>query len=455
MSRHIDPAADVIVVGSGAAGLSAAVEAADAGASVLVVESEAETGGSTRLSGAYVALCETPLQPGTRTEFLHDLLDSHHHDCDEDLSRLYANEASATWKRLDKLGIRFVRTFQFAHMSKPWAHELSGRTMTGGAEIVTLLEAAARDRGVAFTTSTRAQRLIHEDSRVRGVVAESGGTRSSLYAKAVVLATGGFTRNAALTRNFGRPGADAILPLTGKGSRGDGLLMGMALGAGTTYMTAGVAPTAPTDPATGKGVMVLYSGAIAVNREGKRFCRESDLYIDTCWAALAQPGADFVQIYDHRMRDAYAQTMMGKVLTGFDEISARSMTELGAKIAPLGFDATETTATVDAYNQAVRAGRTPAFGRTNLVGEAGQLAPIAEPPFYAVHCRAGTTHFNGGLAVDTDMAVQDVFGEPIPGLYAAGEVTGGFHGTGYMSGTFVGMALIFGRIAGLRAASAR
>ena len=450
-----DGHADVVIVGSGAAGLMAAVEAADAGASVLVLESEPQTGGSTRLSGAYVALCETSLQPGSREEFLADLLESHHFDCREQLSRLYADEASATWRRLEGLGVRFVRTFQFAHMSKPWAHELGGEHMGGGAEIVTALEAAASKKGVDIATSTRARRLVAENGRIAGVVAGRGRQTVTYRSRAVLLACGGFTRSPELIRNFGRPGSHAILPLTGDGSRGDGLIMGMSVGAGVDYMTAGVSPTAPANPETGKGVMVLYAGAIAVNREGRRFCRESDLYIDTCWAALAQPEADFLQIYDQRMRENYAATMMGKVLTGFQEIGAGTLAELGWEISKLGFDAEAMLETVARYNAAVNAGHDEEYDRTNLVGSSGDLLPIAEPPFYAVHCRAGTTHFNGGLSVDTDMAVLDVFGQPIPGLYAAGETTGGFHGAGYMSGTFVGMALIFGRVAGRSAAAAR
>ena len=88
------------------------------------------------------------------------------------------------------------------------------------------------------------------------------------------------------------------------------------------------------------------------------------------------------------------------------------------------------------------------------MGTAGDLPPIEQGPFYAAVCRAGTTHFNGGLAVDGQMRFRTVWGEVIPGLYAAGEATGGFHGAGYMSGTFVGMALIFGRVAGRTAAAA-
>lgn len=448
--------ADVIVVGSGAAGLMAAVEAADAGASVVVLESEAEIGGSTKLSGAYVALCETPLQPGTRDELLEDLRHAHHEDAQDELSRLYVDHAGDTFRRLDELGIRFVRTFQFAHMSKPWAHELSGDRMGGGAEIVGQLEAASQQRGIAIHTSAAASRLVVEDGRVAGVRVRRGDIEHSLRARrGVVLATGGFTRNTELIRNFGRPEAGQILPLTGTGSRGDGLLMGMAIGAGTSYMTVGVAPTAPTDPETGKGVMVVYAGAIALNKRGVRFCRESDLYIDICWAALVQPEGTFVQIYDHAMRENYALTMMGKVLTGFREIRADTIEALaGILQKDHGFDAGGLAASVRNYNVDVRAGMDQQFGRTGLVGDSGTLRTLEQGPFYAAICRAGTTHFNGGLTVGTDMGVRGVFGDPIAGLYAAGETTGGFHGAGYMSGTFVGMALIFGRVAGRSAAAA-
>jgi fumarate reductase flavoprotein subunit len=447
---------DVAIVGAGAAGLMAAVEAADQGAQVLVLEGEAGTGGSTRISGAYVALCETDLQPGSREELFEDLLAAHHHDCQQDLSRLYVDEAQATWRRLGDLGIRFVRTFGFADMRRPWAHELSGAEMTGGAEIVTRLEAAARARGVRILTGTRARRLLAGGGRITGLTAETGaGMGQVAAARGVVLASGGFTRNRDLIRNFGRPGAEGIAALTGAGSRGDGLLMAMAAGAGTAYMTAGIAPTAPVDPATGKGVMALYAGAIALNLEGRRFCRESDLYTHTCWAALAQPGATFVQVYDEPMRRAYGETMIGKVLTGYREISAGSLPDLAAALhAACGIDAPALLEAVARYNADLAAGRPDAFGRRHPVGTTGALSPIAAAPFHAAVCKAGTTHFNGGLAVDTRMRVQDVFGAPIPGLYAAGEVTGGFHGAGYMSGSFVGMALIFGRVAGRAAAAA-
>jgi fumarate reductase flavoprotein subunit len=114
-----DLQADVIVIGSGAAGLIAAIEAHDAGAEVLVLESEAELGGSTRLSGGYTALCETEMQPGTREELYADLVESHHFDADEALTRLYVDNAASLYDRLLEFGLTFAGLETFAHMSKP------------------------------------------------------------------------------------------------------------------------------------------------------------------------------------------------------------------------------------------------------------------------------------------------------------------------------------------------
>lgn len=450
-------AVEVLVIGSGAAGLIAAVEAAEAGASTHLFESEATFGGSTALSGGYVTLCETDLQPGSRQELLEDLLHSHADDCQEDLSQLYVDTAPVLYSRLRELGLEFVRTYQFAHMRRPWAHELGGLEMTGGAEIVSRLTDAARQRGARLEASSRVTRL-HADGNGRVVAAdvETGdNTRRVEIGKGVIIASGGFTRNPDFIANFGRPGTTAIYPVTGAGSRGDGLKLAMGLGAATAYMTIGIAPTIPADPATGKGVNTLYVGGIALNKKGRRFCNESQAYSDTCWMALQQPDVLIVQVYDDTMKAALAETMMGRAFAGYRELSAPTLDALLATVqGECGFDSERAAATIYSYNREVEAvGSDTLFGRQTMVGDVGVPAPIEQAPFHAVITRPGTTHFNGGLAIDAAMRVRNVYGEPIDGLFAAGEVTGGFHGAGYLSGTFVGMALAFGMIAGRNAAA--
>jgi fumarate reductase flavoprotein subunit len=452
--QSLPASADIVVVGCGAAGLSAAIEAADRGADVVVLESQPQPAGSTRLSAGYAVFCDTELEPGPAEELYEDLLEAHHDDHDEALVRLYVQEAPKAYLRLKEIGVDFVRTFQFAHMRRPWGHEVRSDSLHGGAELGNRLEKAARSRGARIVTSARARKLIWDSTgRVTGTVVEHQGGTSEIEARSgVVLASGGFTRNPGMIRNYGAPGTEAILPITGAGSLGDGLTMALARGADTAYMAAGVAPTGPADAKTGKGTMVIYSGAILLNLDGERFCNESDLYNDISWAGLRQPSALMFQVYDARIREAYLRTMLGRTLVGYDEYVSDDLGDLLAEMAAReGLDAVAASKSICLYNEDICQGRDTAQGRTHMVGTSGKPVPIVEPPFYGMVTVPGTTHFNGGLKIDPAMRVIDVFDQPIPGLFAAGEVTGGFHGRGYLSGTHIGMALIFGQVAGRNA----
>jgi fumarate reductase flavoprotein subunit len=216
-------------------------------------------------------------------------------------------------------------------------------------------------------------------------------------------------------------------------------------------MTIGIAPTTPADPVSGKGVLINYAGGVLLNRAGYRFCDESQLYNDISAAALRQNDPTIIQIYDASIRADYSKTMWGRVLTGYAEYRAGDLDGLLAQID--GIDRAQARASIDAYNAGVAAGADPAFGRRHLAGNSGTPVTIATPPFYGLVTVPGTTHFNGGLKVDGSLHVVDVFGAPIDGLFAAGEIVGGFHGNGYLSGTHVGMALIFGQVAGQNASA--
>ena len=445
-----DAQTDVLVLGAGGAGLLAAIEAADAGAKALVLESEPVRAGSTPISGGIVTMCQTEMQPGNCEELFADLRKAHRNDDDPEMVRAYVNNCSSTYKRLVDSGVKFKKVSSWSGMSKPWGHEASS-----AAEMCNALEATAKKKGVNILLNTRATRLVvNPKGRIVGVEATSRGRKRYYGAKkAVVIATGGFTRNPELAKNFGRPGAEKIFPLTGIGSRGDGLIMGWALGSNMTYMTDGVGPTAPADKETGKTIISFYAGAIIVNKNGKRFYRESEIYSDICWAGLLQPDVLMVQVYDAKIRKALEGTALGNLMKGCKELQAGSLQELADALNKAsGMNAAAMVDTVNKYNGYVDAGKDPEFDRKNLVGTSGKLVKIDTAPFYAVISVPGTTHYNGGLKVNPQMQVLNVFGEKIPGLYAAGEVTGGFHGKGYVSGSAVGMAVIYGRIAGINAA---
>jgi len=446
LPKKWDRVVDVVVVGAGGAGLFAAIEATDAGAKTIFLESEPVRLGSTPISGGVFTACETDLQPGSRDELFADLMAAHRQDCDPQMVRAYVDNAGETYKRAKEMGVKFVKATSWAHMKKPWGHEA-----TSAAEMCTALANAAKKKGAQLLLNTRGKRLVvNSDNRVIGIEVESRGKKQYFKAqKGVVLATGGFTRNPQLAKNFGRPGSEKIHPLTGLGSRGDGLIMGWGLGADMTYMTAGVGPTAPADKETGATDITFYAGSIIVNKNGKRFYRESEGYSDICWAGLQQPDILIIQVYDAKIKKALVGTPLGNLMKGAKEYAAATLAELGAMLnKACGMNADAMVETVSKYNGYVDAGADPEFGRKNLVGTSGKMVKIDTAPFVAVISVPGTTHYNGGLKVNPKMQVLDVYGTIIPGLYAAGEVTGGFHGAGYMSGSAVGMALIFGRIAG-------
>ena len=196
----------------------------------------------------------------------------------------------------------------------------------------------------------------------------------------------------------------------------------------------------------------MTNGAMIVGLDGKRFHNEGDNYVLITQAAMDLPQALFFQVYDAPMRKLLEE-WTGSPIFGIPfepEITGETLEELGAAIAQKypDFDADVMVETARAYSQYVHDGEDLEFGRTNISGTSGELLPIEEGPFYAVACVPGTTHFNGGLKTDAGMRVVDaISGEPIPGLYAAGEVTGGFHGFGYMSATAFGKALIHGVVA--------
>lgn len=448
-------AADVVVAGAGVAGFMAAIEAAEAGARTLLLEAESEPGGSGALAAGQTTLCETALEPGAREVLYDDLLAAHRGDHDEALVRLYVDQSGATYDRLVDLGVNYASTVQLAHMSRPWAHEVAHGSR-GGATLVERLREAAQQRGVELLTSVRVRRLQTDGQKaVCGVVGWRDGTEVGVAAShAVVLTTGGFTRSPELIGNFGPAAMSALRPLTGAGSRGDGLRAAMALGAGTAYITAGIGPTAPVDPTTDKGTLVFYTGGVILNRAGSRFVRESDVYSDITRAALDQPEGLMIHVYDAAVKAAYQRTLWASVgsLTGYREFQANTLSGLLAALSSeTGLDADAALATIEDYNLGIqRDGVDPVFGRRHLVGGAGALIPLDRGPFFGTVTVPGTTHFNGGLHVDENMRVMDVFGEPIPRLFAAGEIVGGFHGNGYMSGTQWGQALIFGRQAGIQ-----
>ena len=245
----------------------------------------------------------------------------------------------------------------------------------------------------------------------------------------------------------------------GAGCDGDGLRMAWALGAGLRDVahikgTFGFHPDTGKTPGRDWSKHSVYRGAILVNKHAQRYVDESKSYKLLGDAVLAQPDALAYQIFDQGVMDTSSDTAP---LFKFKEALAlgRLLSEptLEALARRVGLDPAVLSATVDRYSGFVRNGKDDDFGRTGLSSGYGKLVELKHGPWYAYPSTSGLIATYCGVAVDTASRVLDVFGEPIAGLFAAGEMTGGFHGVAYMTGSSLGKCVIFGRIAGGNAAA--
>ncbi|MBJ3775334.1 FAD-dependent oxidoreductase [Acuticoccus mangrovi] len=456
---------DVLVVGAGMAGHAAAIAAREAGADVLLLEKEADYGGSSLLSGATFAFAGTPQQAEQGIEddgeqLRADLLDVGGHHNDPAIVDLYIEHQLATYAWLRSIGVAFQEVQLSSNMSRPRSHPAVPR------QIFACLRERLAAVGAGYLCATRAGALERDGAgRVAAVVLAQGDAERRIAVRGgTVLASGGFARNDHLVQTF-VPDQAAAMRLGGSGSHGDGLVMGWALGAdladvGYIKATFGIAkPDYPGANRTYDGprplIHAMYRGGIAVNRTGRRFISEASSYKVLGDACLTQPDAVAFQIFDARVmgesREAprthdYAGARAQGLL-----IEANS---IGALASAAGLDVDAVTDTVARYNAACEGREADAFGRTTLGMGYGTPPPLTEPPFYCYPCTSGLFTTYGGLRTDTRLVVTDVWGKPIDGLFAAGEVMGGFHGKGYMSGSAMGKAAVFGRLAGRHAAEA-
>lgn len=445
--------ADLIVVGGGLAGYCAALEAAETGASVLLLEREHKIGGATILSGGSFAFAGTELQRRLGIEdspqlLFDDLRRVGGYENDAALVQVYVDLQLDTYAWLAERGVRFEQVFVASGQSVPRGHSRNPL------QVLSVIAARAHETGrVQTRLSARALRLIRSgaDGEIEGVnMRTASGVEQVRARHGVVLTTGGFSRNEMLLTLFA-PGQAGAQRMGGPGNTGDGLLMAWREGAAFRDM-AYIKGTFGSHVSAGAEdhflLFPMYAGGIVVNAEAQRFVDESLSYKLIGDACLRQTDCRGYQIFDQAIfergrpgipsMDFAADLAAGRVITAptLDELAQR-----------LGLDPPQLAATVTEYNGFVASGRDPAFGRDGLCNHYGALVRIETAPFYALVSTSVVLATYCGLSVDASARVQDVFGAPIERLFAAGGVMGGFHGKAYMTGTANGKAAIFGRVA--------
>jgi tricarballylate dehydrogenase len=486
---------DVIVVGGGNAGFCAALAARESGASVLVLEAapEAERGGNSRFTAgamrvAYKGVDDlAQLMPDLTQEekantdfggypedqFYDDLCRVTQYRTTPRLAETLVTRSLDTMLWMRSRGIRFApiygrQAFKVEGRFKFWGG-LTVEAWGGGPGLIDAHYAIATRSGIATRYESRARELIVDDGGVRGVVVRTQGHTSTLAAKAVILASGGFEANAEWRTRYLGPGWDLAKVRGTRFNTGDGIAMALAAGAmpygnWSGCHAVGWDRNAPEfgDLSVGDGFQKhSYPFGIMVNGNGRRFVDEGADFRNYTYAKygraiLEQPGQFAWQIFDrkvtHLLRDEYRIKRATKVSAPTLEELARKLedvnepgflTEIGAYNAAVN--------TVIPFNPNIKDGR----GTRGLaLAKSNWANTIDTPPFEAYAVTCGITFTFGGLRIDDAGAVINTDGLPIRGLYAAGELVGGLFYFNYPGGTGLMSGAVFGRIAGTSAARA-
>ncbi len=449
---------DVVVVGTGGAGFTAAISAANKGKSVLLMEKLGIYGGSTSLSGGEMAVPGNWIQvqegiedsPELMTE---DMLVGGDNIGDPDLVATICNNVydAAQWLTFEG-GVAWEHNQLFfgGHSVK---RSIIPKGHKGNAMTTKLTERAQGIANLTLVDNTKANELVVTDGAVTGIKAENTvtGDAYEFACKAVVLASGGFGSNVEM-REQANPDFGAQFNSTDSvGAQGDGLTMASAIGAELIDMD--LIQTYPIcDVDTGALIylddMRLDERTIMFNKEGERFVEELDRRDVLSNAILAQTDERAYEIWDQAAADE-----TGVVDIHHDEyenLTSRGLCVTADTIEgacePFGIDAEALKATIERWNGFVDAGADEDFNYR------GEMRKIETPPYYIVVYKPAVHYTMGGLHINTDAQVLDTAGNPIPGLYAAGEVAGHKMGTNRLGSTSMSDIYTFGRIAGNNAA---
>ena len=486
--------ADVVVVGAGGAGMTAAITAAAEGKSVVILESQSMVGGnSVRATGGMnagktvyqdenefgesagvektlktaaekyadnetiTALAKTVSEQWAAYQAnptgyfdsvelmeLDTMIGGKGINDPELVETLCANSADAIdW--LDEHGITLHDVSSFGGASVKRIHRpvnAEGKTVSVGSYMIPLLEENCKKAGVQILLNTTANEILTDANGAAAGIKATGSTGETVTvnAKAVVLTTGGFGANLDMVVKY-KPELKGFMTTNAAGIQGQGIEMAQAIGAATVDMDQiQIHPTVEANTAALITEGLRGDGAILINEEGQRFIDEVGTRDVVSAAEIAQTGSYSWLVVDQAMVDA-SSVIQGYIKKGYT-VTGATYEELGKA---MGVDAAAFAETMEKWNGYVEAKNDPDFGRTSFAN------PLNTAPYYAVKVTAGVHHTMGGLKINANTEVLNEKGEVIPGLFAAGEVTGGVHGANRLGGNAVADFTVFGRIAGAAA----
>lgn len=445
--------ADVLVVGGGPAGLAAAVEAANTGANVILIEKLPVLGGALLYTGGTVSGAGTRIQAAQGIEdsaklhFLDSIVEGDF-KVDPELLMLYCTLAGPTIEWLiDELGVEIKEAvFAPEHTLYSVPRSYKPGMVNGKAAVLHgLLEKIEELSNLKIYLNTEAIKLIQDElsGRVIGVMAvnEAGNLETFYAEQGVILATGGFGNNPTMLQKHAK-GSENWLMIAAPGATGDGHRMAREVGANLVNMEYIPTFNYGFTRANGQTSMVYVRselfGGLYINEEGKRFVNELAPQKERELALREQPNSVMYEVFDDAIRIANGRPNIDAFCASGEIVSGNTVEELAMK---LGLDPKTFSETITTYNTYVETGIDQDFGKQPL------KTKLDTPPFYAAKLRPLGLLTLGGVKIDLDTKVLTKEGTPITGLYAAGEMLGAVHGTHISSGNGITAPLVFGRLA--------
>lgn len=438
---------DIIIVGAGGAGMSAALEAKANGMNPVIFEKMPVAGGNTTKSSSGMNASETKFQKEQGIEDSNDLfyeetLAGGHDTNDTELLRFFVDNSASAIDWLDSIGIRLNNITITGGMNEKRTHRPEDGSAVGQ-YLVTGLVKNLQEQDIPLFVNADVKEITEQDGKVNGVkVLFNQVDEKTITASAVVVTTGGFGANMELISEV-RQDLEGFVTTNQIGSTGDGITMIEKLGGVTVDMDQiQVHPTVQQDSSYLIGEAVRGEGAILVSKEGTRFTNELDTRDKVTAAINTITDKSAYLVFDSgvksRVKAIEQYEEMGFVIQG-DSIEALA--------EAMDVPADQLQATLDTWNSAVQAKQDAEFGRTT-----GMDNDLSAGPFYAIQIAPGIHYTMGGVKINTNTEVLDKDGNPIAGLFAAGEVTGGLHGQNRIGGNSVAEIIIFGRQAGIKSA---
>lgn len=445
-ARETEITTDTVIVGAGGAGLSAAIQLAEEGRNVTVIEKAGITGGNSSLASGGMNAAETKLQekegiPDTVELFVEDTMKGGHEKNNRDLVEKMASESADAIDWLEEQGAIFDQLKFSGGQTEMRTHAPTndeGKSIPVGSYLVSKLTEKAKEMGVNIFYDAKVDKIIMDNGMATGLEAEySDGERLKVYSGAVIVASGGFGSNMDMIKEF-NPELDGYVSTNAKTIEGDAVKFLEDIGADFVDMKEiQIHPTVVQKDGSLISEGLRGEGAILLNQDGNRFVNELETRDFVSGKILEQDNPSAFLVVDQSMMD-----QSSTIAKYFDKGLLTKVEDYKELADFIGTDEDNVKNTIEGWNEIVKNNEDPDFAREGMEETRSDLSVA---PYYVVEISPGIHHTMGGVRVNTKSEVLGKDGNPIPGLYAAGEVTGGVHGGNRLGGNAVTDIVVFGR----------